>query len=93
MVPWKKRDWFRTQKKWLAFDVAGVMLACGERRRAVLWARAGWCYAHRLSWLGDVLFRLAKEGMRKQHWEDVLVMSRFNRVDRKKGLALVGMKE
>lgn len=75
----------------LAFDFAGAMVATGEMERALQWARTGWCYAHHLALVGDVLWWFANEAMCRDNWRDVSVMAQYKRIDRRKGMALVGM--
>lgn len=89
MIARRMRVW-RCRADW-SFGFAGAMVATGELNRARLWARAGWCYAHRLYPLGDWFWWLAGHGMRAHHWQDIATMAEYHRIDRRKGLALVGM--
>lgn len=90
---WKQRKYLWAVRGDWSFDFASVMLSTGEPKRALLWARAGWLYAHHLPLLGDVCYWLAREGMRARHWADVGIMVEHQRIDRRKGMALVGMSE
>lgn len=90
-MSWKRRKELWEIRGDMSFKFAGGLLALGEPAMALAFARAGWCYAHHLPVIGEWLYWWAKEGLEAGHWRDLAMMSRYHRIDREKGLRLVGM--